>query len=160
MAGRDEIVAYANALLEVERWPEFAPPGLQVIGADEVSHDGGCIHCGVDGELQNVWAIGVSGTDQERDADGGWAERGEEVHRGASGVCTNRRTGENAAYRFGRGEAERELADRGGGFEAAAASILAAAEGSAKIAKASAEGNVIQAGPQGEKNQTNGLKNG
>ena len=32
VAGRDEIVAYANALLEVERWPEFAPPGLQVVG--------------------------------------------------------------------------------------------------------------------------------
>ena len=43
MAGRDEIVAYANALLEVERWPEFAPPGLQVIGADEVT----LLLCGV-----------------------------------------------------------------------------------------------------------------
>ena len=37
VAGRDEIVAYANALLDVERWPEFAPPGLQVIGASEVT---------------------------------------------------------------------------------------------------------------------------
>ena len=43
MAGRDEIVAYANALLEVERWPEFAPPGLQVVGAEEVT----LIVCGV-----------------------------------------------------------------------------------------------------------------
>lgn len=43
MAGRDEIVAYANALLEVERWPEFAPPGLQVVGSDEVT----LLVCGV-----------------------------------------------------------------------------------------------------------------
>jgi dinuclear metal center YbgI/SA1388 family protein len=43
VAGRDEIVAYANGLLEVERWPEFAPPGLQVIGADEVT----LLVCGV-----------------------------------------------------------------------------------------------------------------
>jgi dinuclear metal center YbgI/SA1388 family protein len=37
MARRDDIVAYANELLAVERWPEFAPPGLQVIGADDVT---------------------------------------------------------------------------------------------------------------------------
>jgi dinuclear metal center YbgI/SA1388 family protein len=43
VAGRDEIVAYANALLDVERWPEFGPPGLQVIGGDEVS----LLLCGV-----------------------------------------------------------------------------------------------------------------
>ncbi len=43
VAGRDEIVAYANALLEVERWPEFAPPGLQVVGNDDVT----LVLCGV-----------------------------------------------------------------------------------------------------------------
>ncbi len=43
VAGRDEIVAYANALLEVERWPEFAPPGLQVVGSDDVT----LLLCGV-----------------------------------------------------------------------------------------------------------------
>jgi dinuclear metal center YbgI/SA1388 family protein len=43
MALRDEIVAYADALLEVERFPEFAPQGLQVTGADEVT----TIACGV-----------------------------------------------------------------------------------------------------------------
>ena len=43
VAGRDEIVAYANELLEVERWPEFAPPGLQVVGAPEVT----TLACGV-----------------------------------------------------------------------------------------------------------------
>ena len=42
-AGRDEIVAYANALLEVGRWPEFAPAGLQVVGTDEVK----LLVCGV-----------------------------------------------------------------------------------------------------------------
>ena len=47
VAGRDEIVAYANALLEVERWPEFAPPGLQVVGADEVT----LLLCGVSSSL-------------------------------------------------------------------------------------------------------------
>ena len=36
MAARDQIVGYANELLEVAKWPEFAPPGLQVVGAPEV----------------------------------------------------------------------------------------------------------------------------
>ena len=36
-------MAHANAVLEVERFPEFAPPGLQVVGADEVT----TIACGV-----------------------------------------------------------------------------------------------------------------
>jgi dinuclear metal center YbgI/SA1388 family protein len=48
VAGRDEIVAYANALLDVERWPEFAPPGLQVVGAEEVS----LLLCGVSSSLE------------------------------------------------------------------------------------------------------------
>ena len=43
MALLDEIVAYADALLEVERFPEFAPQGLQVTGADAVT----TIACGV-----------------------------------------------------------------------------------------------------------------
>ena len=43
MAGRDDIVAYANELLEIERFPEFAPQGLQVVGAPEVT----TIACGV-----------------------------------------------------------------------------------------------------------------
>ena len=37
MASRNEIVAYADALLEIDRFPEFAPQGLQVTGADEVT---------------------------------------------------------------------------------------------------------------------------
>lgn len=43
MARRDDIVAFANELLEVEKWQEFAPPGLQVVGSDEVS----LVACGV-----------------------------------------------------------------------------------------------------------------
>lgn len=43
MASRHEIVRYADALLEIERFPEFAPQGLQVVGGDEVS----TIACGV-----------------------------------------------------------------------------------------------------------------
>jgi dinuclear metal center YbgI/SA1388 family protein len=43
MAARDEIVTYANALLDVEKWPEFGMPGVQVLGAVEVS----TLVCGV-----------------------------------------------------------------------------------------------------------------
>ena len=43
MAQRDAIVGYANELLEVERFPEFAPQGLQVVGSDDVT----TIACGV-----------------------------------------------------------------------------------------------------------------
>jgi dinuclear metal center YbgI/SA1388 family protein len=43
MADRDAIVRYANELLETERWPEFGPPCLQVIGASEVT----TLVCGV-----------------------------------------------------------------------------------------------------------------
>ena len=43
MAFRDEIVGYANELLEVDRFPEYGTPGLQVVGADEVRK----IACGV-----------------------------------------------------------------------------------------------------------------
>ena len=43
MAHRDEIVRYANELLEVDRFPEYGTPGLQVVGADEVSK----LACGV-----------------------------------------------------------------------------------------------------------------
>ena len=43
MASRDEIVGYANELLEIERFPEFAPQGLQVVGTADVA----TIACGV-----------------------------------------------------------------------------------------------------------------
>jgi dinuclear metal center YbgI/SA1388 family protein len=43
VAPRDEIIGYANELLETHRFPEYGPPGLQVVGADEVTK----IACGV-----------------------------------------------------------------------------------------------------------------
>ena len=43
MARRDEIIRYANELLETHRFPEYGTPGLQVLGADVVTK----IACGV-----------------------------------------------------------------------------------------------------------------
>ena len=43
MARRDEIIRYANELLETHRFPEYGPPGLQVVGAEQVTK----IACGV-----------------------------------------------------------------------------------------------------------------
>ncbi len=43
MAQLAEIVSYADELLEVDRFPEHGPPGLQVVGAPEVTR----IACGV-----------------------------------------------------------------------------------------------------------------
>jgi dinuclear metal center YbgI/SA1388 family protein len=48
MARRDDIVAFADELLEVGRFPEFGRPGLQVLGADEVTR----IACGVSASLE------------------------------------------------------------------------------------------------------------
>lgn len=48
MARRDEIVAYADELLEASRFAEFGRPGLQVAGADEVTR----IACGVSSSLE------------------------------------------------------------------------------------------------------------
>ncbi|MGH3129530.1 MAG: Nif3-like dinuclear metal center hexameric protein, partial [Gaiellaceae bacterium] len=43
MARRDEILAFADDLLNVAAFPEYGPPGAQVLGADEVAK----IACGV-----------------------------------------------------------------------------------------------------------------
>jgi dinuclear metal center YbgI/SA1388 family protein len=43
MAARDEIVAFANELLDVGSYPDYGPMGLQVSGAEEVTK----IACGV-----------------------------------------------------------------------------------------------------------------
>ncbi len=59
VAGRDEIVAYANALLEVDRWPEFAPPGLQVVGSDNVT----LLVCGVSSSRELFERAGAEGAD-------------------------------------------------------------------------------------------------
>jgi dinuclear metal center YbgI/SA1388 family protein len=48
VARRDEILAYADELLEVERWPEFGPAGAQVLGAETVDR----IVCGVSSSLE------------------------------------------------------------------------------------------------------------
>jgi dinuclear metal center YbgI/SA1388 family protein len=48
MAPRDQIVARANELLEVERFPEYGLPGLQVVGTDEVTK----LVCGVSCSLE------------------------------------------------------------------------------------------------------------
>ena len=48
MAQRDEIIRYANELLEIDRFPEYGTPGLQVLGADEVTK----IACGVSSSLE------------------------------------------------------------------------------------------------------------
>jgi dinuclear metal center YbgI/SA1388 family protein len=36
MAHRDEILAYAAELLDLDAWPDYGPMGMQVIGAEEV----------------------------------------------------------------------------------------------------------------------------
>lgn len=59
MARRDEIVAYADALLEVARFPEYGPPGLQVAGADEVTR----IACGVSASLELFERAAESGAE-------------------------------------------------------------------------------------------------
>lgn len=43
MAHRDEILAFADDLLDVASYPDYGPVGLQVVGADEVS----TVVCGV-----------------------------------------------------------------------------------------------------------------
>ena len=59
VASRNEIVAYANALLDVERWPEFAPPGLQVVGSDDVT----LLVCGVSSSRALFERAGAEGAD-------------------------------------------------------------------------------------------------
>jgi dinuclear metal center YbgI/SA1388 family protein len=48
MARRDEIIRYANELLEIHRFPEYGTPGLQVLGADDVTK----IACGVSSSIE------------------------------------------------------------------------------------------------------------
>jgi dinuclear metal center YbgI/SA1388 family protein len=57
VASRDEIVAYANDRLDVERFPEFGRPGLQVTGAAEVEK----IACGVSASLELFERAGEAG---------------------------------------------------------------------------------------------------
>ena len=48
MAQRDEILAFADELLELEAYPDYGPMGLQVAGAEEVER----IACGVSASLE------------------------------------------------------------------------------------------------------------
>jgi dinuclear metal center YbgI/SA1388 family protein len=57
LAHRDEIIRYANELLEVHRFPEYGPPGLQVLGADEVSK----LACGVSSSRELFELAGAAG---------------------------------------------------------------------------------------------------
>jgi dinuclear metal center YbgI/SA1388 family protein len=59
MARRDDIVAFADELLEVEKWQEFGPAGLQVVGSDEVTR----IACGVSASLELFERAGRAGAD-------------------------------------------------------------------------------------------------
>jgi len=57
VARRDEIVRFANELLDVGSFPEYGRPGLQVVGADEVSK----LVCGVSSSLELFQAASAAG---------------------------------------------------------------------------------------------------
>ncbi|HEX7311709.1 MAG TPA: Nif3-like dinuclear metal center hexameric protein [Gaiellaceae bacterium] len=57
MARRDGIVAFADELLAVEAFPEYGRPGLQVIGADEVTK----VACGVSSSRELFVRAGAAG---------------------------------------------------------------------------------------------------
>jgi dinuclear metal center YbgI/SA1388 family protein len=57
VAHRDEIVRFADELLEVHRFPEYGRPGLQVLGTDEVTK----IACGVSASLELFEAAAAAG---------------------------------------------------------------------------------------------------
>ena len=48
MADRDEILAFAAELLELDAYPDYGPMGMQVAGAREVER----IACGVSASLE------------------------------------------------------------------------------------------------------------
>ena len=48
MADRDEILAFASELLDLDAYPDYGPMGLQVAGAEEVSR----LACGVSASLE------------------------------------------------------------------------------------------------------------
>jgi dinuclear metal center YbgI/SA1388 family protein len=57
VAQRDEIIRFANELLEIHRFPEYGTPGLQVLGADEVTK----IACGVSSSKELFELAAASG---------------------------------------------------------------------------------------------------
>ena len=48
MAARDEIIAYANELLDLASFQDYGPQGLQVVGSDDVSR----VICAVSSSLE------------------------------------------------------------------------------------------------------------
>jgi dinuclear metal center YbgI/SA1388 family protein len=59
VARRDDIVNFANELLDVESFPEYGRPGLQVTGADEVSK----LVCGVSSSRELFELAGAAGAE-------------------------------------------------------------------------------------------------
>jgi dinuclear metal center YbgI/SA1388 family protein len=57
VARRDDIVAFADELLAVEAFPEYGRPGLQVIGAEEVTK----VVCGVSSSRELFERAGAAG---------------------------------------------------------------------------------------------------
>src|SRR5919199_2977319 len=57
MAARDDIVAFANELLDLDAYPDFGPMGLQVVGARQVEK----IACGVSASRELFERAGESG---------------------------------------------------------------------------------------------------
>jgi putative NIF3 family GTP cyclohydrolase 1 type 2 len=57
VARRDDIVAFADELLAVDAFPEYGRPGLQVIGADEVTK----VVCGVSSSRELFERAGTAG---------------------------------------------------------------------------------------------------
>ena len=63
MAHRDEIAAHADEVLEVGRWPEFAPQGLQVLGTFSVGQRSfrvGGMHVRLGSELDGLRLFDLS----------------------------------------------------------------------------------------------------
>jgi dinuclear metal center YbgI/SA1388 family protein len=59
MAPRDEILAYAGELLDLESFPDFGPMGMQVAGSPEVER----IACGVSASLELFQRAAAEGAD-------------------------------------------------------------------------------------------------
>jgi dinuclear metal center YbgI/SA1388 family protein len=59
MASRDEIIAYAHELLDLDAFPDYGPMGMQVAGACEVNR----IACGVSASLELFERAAASGAE-------------------------------------------------------------------------------------------------
>jgi dinuclear metal center YbgI/SA1388 family protein len=57
VARRDDIVAFADELLDVQTFPEYGRPGLQVVGSDEVTR----VACGVSSSRELFERAGAAG---------------------------------------------------------------------------------------------------